>query len=126
MTTPNMCAADLRAGGPTSLGSSLDRAMRTGDHPHRLSSLRVGNGRWPLNKAVLTMAEARSPWWSHVVLATTIAGGFAAVPFWTRGLSIEAATVAALIIFLSIVAAYIFVMRASRQAGAEKRGKANV
>ncbi len=57
------------------------------------------------------MAEGRDPWWTHVYLATIIAGGFAAVPFWTRGLSIEVATVAAAIIFPLIIAAYIFVVR---------------
>ncbi len=55
--------------------------------------------------------ESGSPWWSHVVVATIIASGFAAVLFWTRGLSVEVATVASLIIFPSIIAAYIFVMR---------------
>jgi hypothetical protein len=57
------------------------------------------------------VAESRDPWWSHIFMAAFIAGGFAAVPFWTRGLSLEIATVVALVIFPSVVVVYIFVAK---------------
>jgi hypothetical protein len=56
------------------------------------------------------VAEDRNPWWTHIFPATVIAGGFAAVPFWTRGLSLEIATVAAGIIFPLMIVAYIYVV----------------
>lgn len=57
------------------------------------------------------VAEGHDPWWTHVFLATIIASGFASVPFWTRCLSIEIATVAAVFIFPLIIGAYIFIVR---------------
>lgn len=55
--------------------------------------------------------NAKSSWWSHIVLATIIATGFAAIPFWTRGISLELAEVAAIIIFPVIIVIYILVAK---------------
>jgi hypothetical protein len=57
------------------------------------------------------MSADNPPWWTHFLLATIIAGIFAALPFWTRGLSVEMAKVAAMIIFPLVIAVYIFAVR---------------
>jgi hypothetical protein len=57
------------------------------------------------------MSKSKNPWWTHIFLATVIAGGFAAIPFWTRGLSLELAELAAIVIFPSIIVAYILIVR---------------
>jgi hypothetical protein len=57
------------------------------------------------------MIEDKHPWWAHVILATIFAGCFAAVPFWTRGLSLHIASIAAMFIFPSMIVVYISVMR---------------
>lgn len=60
------------------------------------------------------MTEYKASRWAHVALATFIASGFAAVPFWTHGLSLAVASVAAAVIFPAVIVAYVFVMRENR------------
>lgn len=43
------------------------------------------------------------PWWFSVIYVTMIAAAIAAVPFWTRGLTLTMAEIAAAIIFPSVV-----------------------
>jgi hypothetical protein len=57
------------------------------------------------------MRDNKIPWWFHVIAATAIAGGFAAVPFWTWGLTVQMAGIAAAVIFPSIIVAYVLAMR---------------
>jgi hypothetical protein len=58
------------------------------------------------------MAEKHDSWWAHGLLAVIIAGLFAAIPFWTHGLSIQVAAAIAAIIFLAVLLAYALVVRA--------------
>jgi hypothetical protein len=46
--------------------------------------------------------ERPVPWWFSVIYVTMIAAVFAAVPFWTRGLTLTMAEIAAAIIFPSV------------------------
>jgi hypothetical protein len=57
------------------------------------------------------MTEEHIPWWFHVLAATFIAACFAAVPFWTRGLTVQIAGIAAVVIFPSIIVVYIVAMK---------------
>ena len=57
------------------------------------------------------MDDKNTPWWAHVVLATMIAAGFSAVPFWIIGLPLKFAEVAATIIFPLVIVAYVLIMK---------------
>lgn len=57
------------------------------------------------------MSDDKIPWWFHVIMATLIASGFAAVPFWTWGLTVQMAGIAAAVILPSIIVAYILATR---------------
>ena len=58
------------------------------------------------------MAEDKiTGWAAHAILASIIAGGFAAVPFWTWGVTLREAGIAAPIIFVLVIGAYVYVMR---------------
>jgi hypothetical protein len=38
-------------------------------------------------------------WWQIIIIATVVAGVFAAIPFWTVGLSLQTAGIIAMVIF---------------------------
>jgi hypothetical protein len=56
------------------------------------------------------MQQDNIPWWGHVIAATVIASLFAAVPFWTHGLTLMGATICAGIIFPAVVVLYTYVV----------------
>jgi hypothetical protein len=56
------------------------------------------------------MSEKKELWWPHIVVATAVAGGFAALPFWTVGLPIWIATIMAAVLFPSVLTLYILVV----------------
>jgi hypothetical protein len=62
------------------------------------------------------MTEDKIPWWTHVIAALVVALLFAAVPFWTHGLSVSDATICAGVIFPVVVAFYVYaIWRESRR-----------
>lgn len=57
-------------------------------------------------------------WLGYGCIGILVAGLFAAVPFWTLGLTLDQATVAAAIIFPLVLIAYAFaIWRESRRGG---------
>jgi hypothetical protein len=55
------------------------------------------------------MSERKELWWPHIVGATAVASGFAALPFWTVGLPTWIATIMAVVLFPSVLTLYILV-----------------
>jgi len=63
------------------------------------------------------MTDEKHPLWTHILLAVLIASLFAAVPFWTHGLTSGQATAIATVIFPLIIAAYVYIMRRAVKSG---------